>query len=86
MTQVVSEDNELKKLLTSPAKNAGEDGSMAPPSSVRYTAHLAFHIYMYIFFQYYLYIKYSLCTDERAEAEYVAKCYPTVNDKSDDAD
>ncbi|XP_012224461.1 uncharacterized protein [Linepithema humile] len=33
MTQVVRENNELKRLLNNPAKNAGEDGSMAPPLS-----------------------------------------------------
>ncbi|XP_032691253.1 TATA-box-binding protein-like [Odontomachus brunneus] len=33
MTPVVHEDNELKKLLNNPAKNANEDGSMAPPLS-----------------------------------------------------
>lgn len=36
MTPVVHEDNELKKLLNNPAKNANEDGSMAPPLSVSY--------------------------------------------------
>ncbi|KYN02494.1 PREDICTED: TATA-box-binding protein 2 [Cyphomyrmex costatus] len=33
MTQVAQEDNELKRLLNNPAKNASEDGSMAPPLS-----------------------------------------------------
>ncbi|KAL0102972.1 hypothetical protein PUN28_018344 [Cardiocondyla obscurior] len=33
MTQVAQEDNELKRLLNNPAKNAIEDGSMAPPLS-----------------------------------------------------
>ncbi|GAB1861483.1 TATA-box-binding protein [Camponotus japonicus] len=33
MTQVAHEDNELKRLLNNPAKNACEDGSMAPPLS-----------------------------------------------------
>lgn len=32
---IVHEDNELKKLLNNPAKNACEDGSMAPPLSVK---------------------------------------------------
>ncbi|XP_077256283.1 TATA-box binding protein-related factor [Temnothorax americanus] len=33
MTQITQEDNELKRLLNNPAKNASEDGSMAPPLS-----------------------------------------------------
>lgn len=33
MTTAVQEDNELKRLLGNPAKNALEDGSMAPPLS-----------------------------------------------------
>lgn len=33
MTQIVQEDNELKRLLNNPAKNASEDGFMAPPLS-----------------------------------------------------
>ncbi|KAL6257082.1 hypothetical protein P5V15_012015 [Pogonomyrmex californicus] len=33
MTEIVQEDNELKRLLNNPAKNAGEDGAMAPPLS-----------------------------------------------------
>lgn len=33
MTQIAQEDNELKRLLNNPAKNACEDGSMAPPLS-----------------------------------------------------
>ncbi|PBC30742.1 TATA-box-binding protein [Apis cerana cerana] len=33
MTAIVQEDNELKKLLGNPAKNAGEDGLMGPPQS-----------------------------------------------------
>lgn len=33
MTTVVQEDNELKRLLGNPAKNAGEECSMAPPQS-----------------------------------------------------
>ncbi|XP_029177050.1 TATA-box-binding protein-like [Nylanderia fulva] len=33
MTQIPQEDNELKRLLNNPAKNACEDGSMAPPLS-----------------------------------------------------
>lgn len=34
MTAIVQEDNELKKLLGNPVKNAGEDGLMGPPQSV----------------------------------------------------
>lgn len=34
MTAVVHDDNELKRLLSNPAKNAGEDNSKAPPQSV----------------------------------------------------
>lgn len=34
MTAIVQEDNELKKLLGSPAKNAGEDNLMGPPQTV----------------------------------------------------
>ncbi|XP_012539785.1 TATA-box-binding protein [Monomorium pharaonis] len=33
MTQIAQENNELKRLLNNPAKNASEDGSMAPPLS-----------------------------------------------------
>ncbi|CAD1471042.1 unnamed protein product, partial [Heterotrigona itama] len=33
MTAIVQEDNELKKLLGNPAKNAGEDNLMGPPQS-----------------------------------------------------
>ncbi|XP_011867682.1 PREDICTED: TATA-box-binding protein [Vollenhovia emeryi] len=33
MTQIAQEDYELKRLLNNPAKNASEDGSMAPPLS-----------------------------------------------------
>lgn len=33
MTAVVHDDNELKRLLSNPAKNAGEDNSKAPPQS-----------------------------------------------------
>lgn len=40
MTQIAQEDNELKRLLNNPAKNACEDGSMAPPLSVGYKIHL----------------------------------------------
>lgn len=34
MTAIMQEDNELKRLLGNPAKNAVEDNSMAPPQSV----------------------------------------------------
>lgn len=34
MTASVQEDNELKRLLGNPTKNASEDSSMAPPQSV----------------------------------------------------
>lgn len=33
MTAIMQEDNELKRLLGNPAKNAVEDNSMAPPQS-----------------------------------------------------
>jgi len=39
-------DNEIKKLLSSPAKNAGEDGCMAPPSSVGYGIYLISYLYI----------------------------------------
>lgn len=34
MTAIVQEDNELKRLLGNPAKNAGEDNLMGPPQTV----------------------------------------------------
>ncbi|XP_043252046.1 TATA-box-binding protein [Colletes gigas] len=33
MTSIVQEDNELKRLLSNPAKNVGEETSMAPPQT-----------------------------------------------------
>jgi hypothetical protein len=34
LIMALSSDNELKRLLASPAKNASDEGSMAPPLTV----------------------------------------------------
>jgi len=44
MTQIAQEDNELKRLLSNPAKNVSEDGSMAPPLSVGYLKYVWLYV------------------------------------------
>jgi hypothetical protein len=72
MTQITQEDNELKRLLNNPAKNASEDGSMAPPLSVGYKNMLDFMCPSKVSF-----------IDQRAETKHIAKCQSAIDDDSD---